>query len=98
MIWWPTEDSNRPVKRKRALLESNPPRNIWLKLIKTMPRASDETVGARWNNKQHRIDRFAMPQKLTFYLCEMLPDEPYFFFLFSNVRLNRNDSVPVSMM
>ncbi len=53
----------RLVKRKRALVETNPPRNSQLKLID-----ADE----RWGQVQlllpeflipHRIDRFPMPQK-----------------------------------
>src|SRR4029077_2837794 len=57
---WP-----RLVKRRRALLESIPPRNSQLKLI-----VSDERRGRRHccpgvSSAQHRNDRFPMPEKLT---------------------------------
>jgi len=52
------------VKQRRALLESNPPRNSQLQLIEADERWGRAQTLAPSVSSPHRIDRLLMPQKL----------------------------------
>src|SRR5215472_9704305 len=56
----------RLVKRRRAVVETNPPRNSQLQLIEADERRGQaRTPAPGVFSAPHRIDRLLMPQKLT---------------------------------
>ena len=90
------EDGSRPAKRKRALLEGNPPRNSWLKLIKTMASDVSPDEIRRPIEQHHRIERFCDASKTHFPPSENVVErrKRYLFLLLSIVHLKRKDSSP----